>query len=84
MEKIMSNTVENSVFTLSKLQMYDECPQKYKLCYMDKVHIVENPNKSDISLVGTNLHNVINFYLKGQNIEKILLALMVQKGLTTI
>ena len=33
-------------YTLNKLQMYDECPQKYKLCYLDKVHVIEKIQKT--------------------------------------
>ncbi len=66
-------------YTLSKLQMYDECPQKYKLCYIDKVHIIEPPNNS--SQKGNNLHNIINYSLKGMDVTKLLGALTAQEKL---
>ncbi len=65
-------TVDNTTFTLNKLQMYDECPQKYKLCYIDKVHVIEPISKTK---TGNNLHNLINFYLKKADISKLLQAL---------
>jgi len=68
----------NNTYTLSKLQMYEECPQKYKLCYIDKVHIVEPITKTKS---GTNLHNLINYYFKGQDITKLLETLSPQEKL---
>lgn len=62
-------------YTLAKLQMYDECPQKYKLCYIDRVHIVENIQKLNASKTGTNIHNIVNFYLKGMDVSKLVNAL---------
>lgn len=62
-------------YTLSKLQMYDECPQKYKLCYIDKVHIVENLQLLKPSKTGNNIHNIINFHLKGSDVTKLVEAL---------
>lgn len=59
-------------YTLSKLQMYDECPQKYKLCYIDKVHIAELNTQTQ---TGNNLHNIINYYLKGMDVTKLIEAL---------
>ena len=67
------NTVQT--YTLAKLQMYDECPQKYKLCYIDKVHIVENLSKLSTSETGNTLHNLINFYLRGMDISKLIASL---------
>lgn len=52
--------------------MYDECPQKYKLCYIDKVHIVEPISKTQ---TGTAIHNLINYYLKGMDVSKMVEAL---------
>lgn len=59
-------------YTLNKLQMYDECPQKYKLCYIDKIHIVERISQTQ---TGNNLHNIINYYLKGMEVTKLVEAL---------
>ena len=56
-------------YTLNKLQMYDECPQKYKLCYLDKVHVIEKIQKTK---VGNNIHNLLNYYYNGHNINKLL------------
>lgn len=58
-----------NTYTLNKLQMYDECPQKYKLCYIDKVHIVEPISKTK---TGNNIHALINYYYKGQDIQKLI------------
>lgn len=64
-----------NTYTVNKLQTYDECPQRYKLCYIDNVKILENPIFSKKAEKGNNLHNLINFYLKGQNTSKLVTAL---------
>ena len=69
------NEEQIQVYTLNKLQMYDECPQKYKLCYIDKVHVIENIQKLKASKSGINLHNIINSYLKGMDVQKLVAAL---------
>lgn len=61
-----------TTYTLAKLQTYDECPQKYKLCYIDRVHIVEPISQTK---TGNNLHNIINYYLKGNEVTKLVEAL---------
>lgn len=66
---------EKIAYTMAKLQTYDECPQKYKLCYIDRVHIVESLRTQQNSQTGNNLHNVINYYLKGMDVTKLLTAL---------
>jgi hypothetical protein len=70
---MQNSTIET--YTLSKLQMFDECQQKYKLCYIDKVHIIENPNKYKSSKKGNNIHNIINYFLKGMDVTKLVTAL---------
>lgn len=67
-----TNDKMNTSYTLNKLQMYDECPQKYKLCYIDKVHIVEPISKTQ---TGNIIHNLINQYLKGHDVTKSVEAL---------
>ncbi len=62
----------NQAYTLNKLQMYDECPQKYKLCYIDKVHVIEPIVKTK---TGNNIHNIINYYLQGSDVTKLTEAL---------
>lgn len=71
----MINKSESKTYTLSKLQMYDECPQKYKLCYIDKVHVIEKLQIQKASKTGNNLHNIINFYLKGMDVSKLISSL---------
>ena len=56
---------------MGQLQTYDECPQKYKLCYIDKVHIVESLRNQQSSQTGNKIHNLINYYLKGQDTTKL-------------
>lgn len=68
----------NQTYTLNKLQMYDECPQKYKLCYIDKVHIVESIKSTK---TGNNIHNLINYSLKGMDVTKLVQALTPQEKL---
>lgn len=68
----MQNNTNTQTYTLNKLKMFDECPQKYKLCYLDKVHIVEPLSKTQ---TGNNIHNIINYYLKGMDITKLVEAL---------
>lgn len=65
-------TSDNQTYTLNKLQMYDECPQKYKLCYIDKVHIIEPISKTK---TGNNIHALINYYLKGMDVTKLVESL---------
>ena len=65
-------TNDNQTYTLNKLQMYDECPQKYKLCYIDKVHIIEPISKTK---TGNNIHALINYYLKGMDVTKLVESL---------
>ena len=72
--------MSESVYTLSKLQMYEECPQKYKMCYIDKVHVVENIH-NDESQKGNRLHSLINFYLKGSEVKKLVETLSAQEKL---
>lgn len=67
---MQNNTI--TTYTLGKLRMYDECPQKYKLCYIDRVHIVEPLSQTN---TGNNLHNIINYYLKGNDVTKLAEAL---------
>lgn len=71
----MNSNEKIQTYTLGKLQMYDECPQRYKLCYIDKVHIVENIGNIKSSQKGNNIHNIINFYLKGEDVSKLVSAL---------
>lgn len=71
----MTGNEKVQTYTLSKLQMYDECPQKYKLCYIDKVHIVENIQKLKSSKTGNDIHSIINFYLKGMDVTKLVEAM---------
>lgn len=66
----------NNTYSLNKLQLFDDCPQKYKLCYIDKVHIIEPINKTKL---GNNIHNLINYYFKGQDIKKLLETLTPQE-----
>lgn len=68
----MQANTNTQTYTLNKLQMFDECPQKYKLCYIDRVHIVEPISKTS---TGNNIHNIINYYLKGMDITKLIEAL---------
>lgn len=71
----MQNKSHEQTYTVSKLQMYDDCPQKYKLCYIDKVHIVESLRVQQASERGNKLHNLINYYLKKQDITKLIPSL---------
>lgn len=69
---MQTNNKAQTTYTLSKLQMYEECPQKYKLCYIDKVHIVEPISKTE---TGNTIHNLINYYLKGMDVTKLVESL---------
>ena len=71
----MLNKDKPQTYTLAKLQMYDECPQKYKLCYIDKVHVVEKIQTQKASKTGTNIHNLVNFYFKGVDVTKLVESL---------
>ena len=70
---MLKNTAKT--YTMGQLQTYDECPQKYKLCYIDKVHIVESLRTQNLSQTGNRLHNLINYYLKGMDTTKLISTL---------
>lgn len=72
------NQTTSQTFTLDKLQMYDECPQKFKLCYLDKVHVVESIQNTK---TGNNIHSLINYYLKGMDVTKLVTALATNEKL---
>ena len=61
----MNNSI---VFYPGMLKAYDECPYKYKLKYIDKITAVQNSTYSE---KGRKIHALANFYLKGENIDKL-------------
>lgn len=61
----MNNTI---VFYPGMLKAYGECPYKYKLKYIDKITAVQNSRYSE---KGRKIHALANFYLKGQNIDRL-------------
>lgn len=70
--------ISNNTYSLNKLQMYDDCPQKYKLCYIDKVHIVEPVSKTK---TGNNIHALVNYFFKGLDVTQIVSSLNPQEKL---
>lgn len=49
------------------LKIFEECPQKFFLKYIEKVSL---PQRSTIFEKGKKIHALANYYLNGENIEK--------------
>ncbi len=56
-------------FTINMLKTFKECPKKYEYVYIQKLRLPEDSKKT---LTGNKLHSLINFYLKKQDISKLL------------
>lgn len=54
------------------LKIYEECPQKFKLAFIDKIAI---PETSQNAQTGTKLHALINYHLKGNDVTKMVTGL---------
>lgn len=62
----------DNTYTLNKLQLFEDCPQKYKLFYLDKIYI---PEPTFNTKAGNNLHRLINYYLTNQDVSKLITLL---------
>ena len=58
----------NKTFTINMLKTFKECPQKYEFLYLKKIQL---PESAKNTTSGNNIHNLIDFYLKGQEIRKL-------------
>lgn len=62
MTKLMNN------YSPNMLKTFDECQQKFFLKYIQKLSV---PQRSAIFEKGKKIHAFANYYLKGENIEKL-------------
>lgn len=58
-----------NTFTAGMIKTFLECPQKYNLIYNEHIDL---PSGNSSSEIGKKIHTLINYKLKGCNIEKIL------------
>lgn len=58
----------NNTFSSNMLKIYEECPQKYKLIYEDKITLPQQTSQAE---TGKNIHALINYYFKGFDITKL-------------
>lgn len=61
----MTKNISN--FSPNMLKTFDECPQKFFLKYIQKLSV---PQKTNLFEKGKKIHALANYYLKGENIEK--------------
>lgn len=57
----------NNIFTVNMLKTFEECPKKYEFIYIKNMNLPENYKNTES---GNNIHNLINFYLKQQPVQK--------------
>lgn len=62
----------NDIFTINMLQIAAKCLKKYDLLYNQKIRL---PEFNNFARSGSRLHSLINYYFKGQNIDKLTAAL---------
>lgn len=58
----------NDTFTFNMLKTFAECPKKYEFLYEKKLRL---PQHTAGTQTGNNIHNLINYHLKGQNTSKL-------------
>lgn len=59
--------MKNTNFSPNMLKTFDECQQKYFFKYIQKLSM---PQRTAIFEKGKKIHALANYYLKGENIEK--------------
>lgn len=57
------------IFTINMLKTASKCLVKYDMLYNKKIRL---PEYNNAAKTGSRLHSLINYYFKGQNIEKLL------------
>ena len=62
----VGNNVMNN-FSPNMLKTFEECPQKFFLKYVQKIVV---PQRSTFFEKGKKIHALANYYLRGENIEK--------------
>lgn len=60
-------------YTINMLKTFEECPQKYKFIYVDNLKFSES--KSAKTDTGVKIHALINYYLNGKDVSKIVAQL---------
>ncbi len=58
----------NEIYTINMLQTASKCLKKYDLLYNKKIRLPDNAN---FAKTGSRLHSLINYYFKGQNVDKL-------------
>lgn len=56
-----------NIFSPNMLKTFEECPKKFFFKYIQKISL---PHRSAIFEKGKKIHALANYYLKGENIEK--------------
>lgn len=56
-----------TIYSPNMLKTFEECPQKFFLKYIERMAL---PQRSTIFEKGKKIHALANYYLKGENIEK--------------
>ncbi len=56
------------IISPAMMKIFEECPQKYKYIYIDKINL---PQNKYFYQKGKNIHAMANYYLKGFNIDKL-------------
>lgn len=64
------------IYSPNMLKTFEECPQKFFLKYIEHVSL---PQRSKIFEKGKKIHALANYYLNGENIEKMEKALNVDE-----
>lgn len=55
------------IYSPNMLKTFEECPQKFFLKYIERMAL---PQRSTIFEKGKKIHALANYYLNGENIEK--------------
>lgn len=67
-----------TIYSPNMLKTFEECPQKFFLKYIEHVSL---PQRSTIFEKGKKIHALANYYLNGENIEKMEKVLSVDEKL---
>lgn len=61
------NVINIMIYSPNMLKTFEECPQKFFLKYVEHISL---PQRSTIFEKGKKIHALANYYLNGENIEK--------------
>ena len=60
------------IYTAGMLKTFSQCPEKYNLIYNEHL---EAPSDDNSAVIGKKIHSLIYFFLKGENVNKMILSL---------